>query len=483
MKKIMRFIVWICKRFNREEILEIVDELIKVLNDQNPDLKPKDDFKEKHPNYRDFSTDPLAPIDAADIVKPIPELNYKSLLDEYESKHGKPLKLVNVRDEKNRVPEHTNCPHCGAPHNYIYFNDGKKRTQLKCKVCENTFQLHKRFMNKVKYFCPYCLKALFVWKRRPEVSIYKCHNQKCPHRISELDKLNTDEKKVREERSSQFKINYQYRDYHYSIGELEVEGSQKPKVDLLRIHNDMNVFALILTLHISYAITARKTAHMLRNIWGIRVSYQTVLNYAQTAAYYCHKFNLKHKGEIDDINAGDETYVKVKSVWHYVWLFICSTSKKICAYHFSDNRGAKPAITAMLEAVRTAKEDQNITLVTDGNPSYQAGLHFINSLQDELKLTLKKVIGLQNMDAESEEYRAYKQMIERLNRTYKYHVQSQNGFGSINGAVAKLVLFVTHYNFLRPHKSLGYKTPIELPELANIDSIQGKWAKIISLAA
>ena len=73
-------------------------------------------------------------------------------------------------------------------------------------------------------------------------------------------------------------------------------------------------------------------------------------------------------------------------------------------------------------------------------------------------------------------------MIERLNRTYKYHVQNQNGFGSVNGAVSKLVLFVTYYNFLRPHKALGYKTPIHIPELDFIDNIQGKWAKIISLA-
>ena len=69
MKKILRFVFWICKRFNREEILEIVDELVKVINDENPDIKPKDDFKEKHPNYRNFSTDPLAPLDAADIMK------------------------------------------------------------------------------------------------------------------------------------------------------------------------------------------------------------------------------------------------------------------------------------------------------------------------------------------------------------------------------------------------------------------------------
>jgi transposase InsO family protein len=92
------------------------------------------------------------------------------------------------------------------------------------------------------------------------------------------------------------------------------------------------------------------------------------------------------------------------------------------------------------------------------------------------------VIGLKNLDAQSQQFRPFKQMIERLNRTYKYHVQSQNGFASAQGAIAKLVLFVTHYNFLRPHSSLDYRTPIELPELASILTIQGKWAKIISMA-
>jgi transposase-like protein len=280
---------------------------------------------------------------------------------------------------------------------------------------------------KVKYFCPYCFKALYNWKEREEVTIYKCGNHKCSCRTSKLDKLNDDEKKIRKERPSQFKINYQYRDYHFQPGELKVAEPDKPKVDINRTHYDINIIALVLTLHISYAITARKTAHMLKNIWNISISYQTVLNYIQAVAYYCHKFNMKHKGDIDEINAGDETYVKVKGKWHYVWLFICSASKKICSYNFSDNRGAKPAITTMVEALRTAKEDQKITLITDGNPSYQSGIHFINKNIDNLKVILKNVIGLQeNGDDESEKYRPYKQIIERLNRTYKYHVQAQN---------------------------------------------------------
>ena len=70
LNKTQRLIVWICKHFNREQILNIVDELVKVLHDKNSELQPKDDFKDKHPNYRDFGAAPLAALDSAEIVQP-----------------------------------------------------------------------------------------------------------------------------------------------------------------------------------------------------------------------------------------------------------------------------------------------------------------------------------------------------------------------------------------------------------------------------
>jgi len=73
-------------------------------------------------------------------------------------------------------------------------------------------------------------------------------------------------------------------------------------------------------------------------------------------------------------------------------------------------------------------------------------------------------------------------MIERLNRTYKFHIRSACGFGSGSGAMALTTLFVTDYNFLRPHMSLGYRTPVPLKELAGISKLQDKWSKIIQLA-
>jgi len=238
-----------------------------------------------------------------------------------------------------------------------------------------------------------------------------------------------------------------------------------------------------LAFHISCAITARKTAFILRNIFNVPISYQTVLNYAEAAAYHCHLFNLQRKGPIDDINAGDETYIKIQGKHNYVFFFISTKSLKITAYHVANNRDVLPATTAMLEAIRTQDPTQQITLITDGNPSYGAGIHFINANRNLLpKITHQKVIGLQNLDKNSAEFRLYKQIIERLNRTYKSHVRPTHGFNVRNGAIALTTLFVTHYNFLRPHMSLNYQVPVPLPELESITTLQGKWMKILSMA-
>ena len=62
MSKIARFVIWICSKFTRTEIEQIINGLLDVINNRNPEVKPKDAFKEQHPNYRKFSVDPNPPL-------------------------------------------------------------------------------------------------------------------------------------------------------------------------------------------------------------------------------------------------------------------------------------------------------------------------------------------------------------------------------------------------------------------------------------
>jgi len=332
---------------------------------------------------------------------------------------------------------------------------------------------------------------LYQWKVKNKLTIYKCGNKKCDLRQSKIKNLNPAEKMIKKLIPTHFKVNYQYREYHFSEDDLkhsEPKPPGKSRINLSKIHISDNLLGLILTIHISFAMSAKKTALFLRLVFGVKISGQTVLNYAEAASYYCHKFNMNNKGHIDDISAGDETYIKIKGKHHYVWFFVSSKNRKITAYHVDNNRGTLPATITMLEAIRTAKEDQKITLITDGNPSYPAGLHFINNEHEKYKnrnnkIKHIKVIGLQNIDKDSQDNRKFKQIIERLNRTYKQNAKAAAGFNTLNGAISLTTLFVTHYNFLRPHTALDYEVPVPINDLNTCRTIQEKWLKILSLAA
>jgi hypothetical protein len=62
MDRISRFVVWICSKFTRDQIERIVKDLNEILANRNPEVKPKDDFKDNHPNYRKFFVDSNPPL-------------------------------------------------------------------------------------------------------------------------------------------------------------------------------------------------------------------------------------------------------------------------------------------------------------------------------------------------------------------------------------------------------------------------------------
>lgn len=86
MNKIDRFVIWICSKFTRTEIEQINQGLSDILANRNPEVKPKDDFKEKHPNYREFSVDPEPPLTTRPPKTINPKLNWKKLISDFVKK-------------------------------------------------------------------------------------------------------------------------------------------------------------------------------------------------------------------------------------------------------------------------------------------------------------------------------------------------------------------------------------------------------------
>ena len=102
---------------------------------------------------------------------------------------------------------------------------------------------------------------------------------------------------------------------------------------------------------------------------------------------------------------------------------------------------------------------------------------------DRLKQRLRDHgCDVRNSSVEKKKYRPYKQIEERLNRTYKQNYYGTNGYFSLECANSYMVLYVAFFNFLRRHSSLGFKTPVDDDLFDENDLMMDKWLKLIKLA-
>src|SRR5215472_13706376 len=72
MDNIPRLVLWLCRKFTRQQLQELVHELQEILAGRQPEPQPRDDFRQQHPHYRDFYVDPLAPLTPPPTPAPLP---------------------------------------------------------------------------------------------------------------------------------------------------------------------------------------------------------------------------------------------------------------------------------------------------------------------------------------------------------------------------------------------------------------------------
>lgn len=452
---------------------QIIRTLLTLLIGKNMFDKPTE--KPVNKPYQKLQVDELP------IIETLQKLDYQILLKEYLEKNGKPLKPVQRRsNSKGKVPSSMKCPRCGAPSDYLYANNGGKG-QYQCKVCACLFNKKNQYAKEAVLKCPHCSKTLEKIKERKDFLVFKCKNNDCPYYKKKLRGMSKKEKKQFEKDPQSFKVRYIFRQFQIDYQPLAKHSPKKPKVDLSRLHVSPHTLGLILTYHVNYGLSARKTAALMKDVHGVPISHQSILNYENSVALLLKPYVDHYPYELSDQFCGDETYIKVNSRWHYLFFFFDAVKKIILSYPVSPNRDTVSAIRAIDEVLWKMKEiPEDLTFVVDGNPIYLLAQHFF--AQHGITFDVKQVIGLTNEDPVSTEYRPLKQIIERLNRTFKGNYRSTHGFGSDHGSVSYVTLFVAYFNFLRPHSALEGKVPVVIPELKGLPNMPARWTKLIGLA-
>ena len=248
-------------------------------------------------------------------------------------------------------------------------------------------------------------------------------------------------------------------------------------------HN-AHIMSLCLTLHVNLGLSLRKTAQAMNDLYGIKISHQMVANYARTAALVIKPFVDNYDYKPSNTLVADETYIKIRGIKGYIWFIMDAVSRSVLGYQVSDNRGVGPCILAMRMAFKGFKDKlpKNFKFIADGYSAYLlAAQQFFIKKGNAFKFDITQVIGLTNDDAVSAEFRPFKQLVERLNRTFKASYRIKCGYDNLDGASYDLALWVAYYNFLRPHSSLRHRVLNRIEMLEGADNMPGKWQLLIYL--
>ena len=128
--------------------------------------------------------------------------------------------------------------------------------------------------------------------------------------------------------------------------------------------------------------------------------------------------------------------------------------------------------------VPAVKLPKTFKFIADGYPAYPlAAQQFALNKDNPLNFD----IGLTNDDAVSKEFRPFKQMVERLNRTFKASYRCTCGYDNFVGSNYAVALWICYYNFLRPHKFNSYQILNKVDMLESADTMPGKWQLFIYL--
>lgn len=435
------------------------------------------DFDDSHsPKYQKFKIDQLPKI-----ISHKQDWDWKDLIAYYEKRYHKTIKPVFRRGECT-VPKDCRCFSCNAPFQYLSWNDGKKQSQLVCKVCHSRFnpKSESRFSKTHVLRCPHCNRTLAHKKDRKHFVIHKCINKKCPYYLHNLKKIDKDDLASNKYK---YKLHYIYREFQIDFFEMDLNSLPKNASTLKFSKFDQNVMGLCLTYKINLGLSLRQTARALYEIHGIKISHQQVANYLKTAAVCVKPFVDNYDYQVGSVFTADETYIKIRGIKGYIWFIMDAAKRSIIGYQISDNRAVGPCIMSMRMAFKHLKElPKNFKFIADGYSAYPlAAQQFFIQSKGKVNFDITQVIGLTNDDAVSKKFRPYKQMIERLNRTYKQSYRPTNGFDNINGANYDLALWVAYYNFLRPHEHAGYNVLNKVDLLEGASNMPGKWQLLIFL--
>lgn len=236
-----------------------------------------------------------------------------------------------------------------------------------------------------------------------------------------------------------------------------------------RMRTQKHIIGFALDLYYD-GMSVRKIQRQISYLFKVKVSQVTVHNWITKYSILVKQYVDTLKADLGDIWHVDETVIKVGGKQKWFWEIIDEKTRFMVAEHLSPSRKTEDSKILFKEARNRAIKKPRI-LYSDGCFAYRKGFHLVFG---DRRRTCELI---QNVGINS---RIHQNMVERLHGTLKDMLRSRRGMSQNDTTKAMLDGWFVYYNFLRPHSSLGGKTPAEA---AGIElNLENRWESLIDLA-
>jgi putative transposase len=195
-------------------------------------------------------------------------------------------------------------------------------------------------------------------------------------------------------------------------------------------HFQKEIILLVVRWYLSYSLSYRDIEEMMLEC-GIYVDHSTINRWViHYSSLLENEFRKNHKQKVGGSWRMDETYIKIKGVWHYLYRAVDKAGDTI-DFMLSKKRDEAAAKAFFVKAIESNGLPEKVTI--DKSGANNAGLNAIN-----LQLIIFSLLGYALMQIDIRQIKYLNNIVEQDHRGIKRITNPMMGFKAFHSAEATL---------------------------------------------
>ena len=236
-----------------------------------------------------------------------------------------------------------------------------------------------------------------------------------------------------------------------------------------KMQSDKRIIAAALNFYYD-GLSLRKAQRNLEQIFAEHISQVTILNWIKKYSQLVKEYVTKQAPQLSGLWHEDETMLGCEGRNIWFWEMIDEDTKFMVASHISNTRTFEDTVAIFEKGLQQSKERLKAVFV-DGCNAYKPAFNkvFYSRYKAE-RVELVQRVGIKARETNNS--------IERLHGTLKDRTRCMRGLHSYESTKLLLEGWSVYYNCVRPHQSLGNRTPAQAAGM----NVPNSWLGLIEEA-